>query len=200
MMIAGARVRRGWLRSLQAREPLWRTVVVVATVWGAYAAVRITQNVHSLLLMWRGEYSATDWQPSVQTPRSYGIPVVSEANAQSRISLQARRSLVLVYSIQCEACGHNMARWVDLISAVDSSVEVYAASRDPLAQQRAYWSGVDARVTLLQLSPDIQDVLRSVPDRVPATLVVRDGLVVLQLVGTLDKHRMQRVREVLQND
>jgi hypothetical protein len=181
-----------WPRLL---APGYAVVGLISTVFVLWALGHAASEVRSLLLMRKGEYAATTWHPTGGAFRRYDLPILARSDGAGSSGIPSAKSLILFYSPSCSVCLHNMPRWLDLLGTTDSSVQVFAASTTPLATQRDYWHGLDWRLTLLQVrSPDFTQWL---PDRVPATLVLRDGRVRLVLVGTLDEHRMRRLRAVL---
>lgn len=189
-----AAARVPWSRLLAA---MYTVVGLISTAFAFWALGHAASELRSLLLMRNGEYSATTWHPSVAVFDRYDLPVLARSDSAGSTGLPSAKSLVLVYSPSCLACLHNMPRWLDLLGTIDSSVQVFAASTSPIANQRHYWRGLDWRLTLLQLPGQTPAFAQWLPDRVPATLVLRDGRVRLVLVGTLDEHRLSRLRAVL---
>ncbi len=189
-----AAARVPWPRLL---VPTYGLVGLISAVFALWALSHAAGDVRALLLMRKGEYAGTTWRPTRASSDRYNLPVVARSDAERSTGIPSAKSLIFVYSPSCSACLHNMPRWLDLLGRVDSSVQVFAASTSPIAGQRAYWRGLDWRLTLLQLPSQGPVFTEWLPDRVPATLVLRDGQVRLVLVGTLDEHRMSRLREVL---
>lgn len=193
--------RRELLRRLLGIDNLRRAVYLVVVAGGAgFTALGLLdfgKAAYAMSLMHEGSYAGTVWAPPEIQSSRYPIPVLNQSGTTPYAGVPADRAVVLTYSVACNSCSHNFARWIDLIARIDPDVPVFAVSADSIGLQENYWRGLLPRVTLLQIPRDRAAATRWVPDRVPSTLVLRHGDVRLGLVGTLDENRLNKILEVL---
>ncbi|HEX2077983.1 MAG TPA: hypothetical protein VHG08_09745, partial [Longimicrobium sp.] len=107
---------------------------------------------------------------------------------------RAERAVVFVYTPDCSVCHANMANWIDLVGALrGGTVALYAVSPADTPAARAYWGGLERHVRVVIAAP--AEVHRAFGvAATPATLLVRDGAVRGEIIGSLTAAARAQVR------
>lgn len=129
-----------------------------------------------------------------------GVATVRDAPIRTRAAgplaeiARAERAVVFVYTPDCSVCHANMANWIDLVGALrGGTTALYAVSPMDTPAARAYWGGLARDVRVVVAAP--RDVHRAFGvGATPATLLVRDGTVRGEIIGSLTAAARAQVR------
>lgn len=131
-------------------------------------------------------------QAGLATLRS--APVRAEATGPLGEIARAERAVVFVYTPDCSVCHANMASWIDLVGALrGGGATLYAVSPADTPEARAYWGGLARHVRIVIAAP--AEVHRAFGvQATPATLLVQDGTVRGEIIGSLTAAARAQVR------
>ena len=121
-------------------------------------------------------------------------PVRAEATGPLVEIARAERAIVFVYTPDCSVCHANMANWIDLVGAArGGTTALYAVSPMDTPAARAYWGGLERHVRVVTAAP--AEVHRAFGvQATPATLLVEDGTVRGEIIGSLTAAARAQVR------
>lgn len=167
----------------------------VLAAWGAARTLRLAVGVARtpgvLARAWDGAPAARSLA-GVRVARLDGAP----GDSVDLGSLRA--AVVMVYEPSCRVCAATMASWTDLARGAPDGAPLYALgfAKAKHADVWGYWDGMHGRVRVL--GTDTATLMRRVGVRAtPATLVVRNGVVVHEYRSLLQPHARQTLLRVL---
>lgn len=126
------------------------------------------------------------------TPRN--TPVRARAGTPMAEIARAERAIVFIYSPDCTVCHANMTNWVDLVGELRGGpATLYAVAPVQTPASDAYWGGLARHVRVITASP--RDVHTAFDvDHTPMTLLVQNGVVRAQVMGSHTAAAMDQVR------
>lgn len=120
-------------------------------------------------------------------------PVRAEARGPLGEIARAERAVVFVYTPDCSVCHANMANWTDLVGTLRGGATLYAVSPADTPEARAYWGGLARHVRIVIAAPAKVHRAFGV-QATPATLLVQDGTVRGEIIGSLTTAARAQVR------
>ncbi|HEU0301017.1 MAG TPA: redoxin family protein [Longimicrobium sp.] len=123
-----------------------------------------------------------------------GAPVRAEAEGPLAKITRAERAVVFIYAPDCSVCHANMANWIDLVGTLrGGATALYAVSPTDTPAARAYWGALERHVRVVIAAP--AQVHRAFGvQATPATLLVQDGTVRGEIIGSLTAAGRAQVR------
>lgn len=126
------------------------------------------------------------------TPRS--TPVRARPSSPLAEVARAERAIVFIYSPDCQVCHANMANWIDLVGELRGGpVTLYAVAPVQNRESREYWGGLERHVRIITAPPAEVHTAFGVGNT-PVTLLVRDGAVRAEILGSLTEAARGQVR------
>ena len=131
-------------------------------------------------------------QAGLATVRS--APVRAQGAGRLAEIARAERAVVFVYTPDCSVCHANMANWIDLVGALRGErLALYAVSPADTPPARAYWGALERHVRIVIAAP--AEVHRALGvSTTPATLLVKEGTVRGEIIGSLTAAARAQVR------
>jgi hypothetical protein len=121
-------------------------------------------------------------------------PVRARTGSPMEEIARAPRAIVFIYSPDCQVCHANMANWVDLVGDLRGGpAALYAVAPVQTPAAEAYFGGLARHVRVVTAPPKEVHTTFDV-DNTPVTLLVRDGVVRAQVLGSLTPAAMRQVR------
>lgn len=153
-----------------------------------------------LLSGWKTARAAATWIRAPQAGERTGLMTVRNAPVRAREGsalapvAKAKRAIVFIYLPDCQVCHANMANWIDLVGELrGTSIELYAIAPAQTPAAQAYFGGLRRHVRIITATPAEVHGAFGVGNT-PATLLVRDGAVRGEIIGSTTPAALRQVR------
>jgi hypothetical protein len=153
-----------------------------------------------LLSGWKTARAAATWARAPQAGERTGLATPRNAPVRARPGsalapvARAERAIVFIYLPDCQVCHANMANWIDLVGELrGTGTELYAVApaRTPAAD--AYFGGLRRHVRVITATPaEVHAAFGG--GSTPATLLVRDGSIRGEIIGSTTPAALRQVR------